>query len=56
MDIHFADFGQVKIDPIHSIIPYFGQVTVILLCLGKTLGREKQSKPSPFDKKFKNHA
>ena len=34
---------------------YFGQVTVVLLCLGKAC-HDKQSKPSPFDKKFKNHA
>ena len=34
----------------------FGQATVILLSLGKTLGPEKQFKLSPFDKKFKNHA
>ena len=34
----------------------FGQVTVTLLCLDKTLGHEKQSIPSPFDKKVKNHA
>ena len=27
----------------------FGQVLVILLSLGKALGREKQSKTSPFD-------
>ena len=29
----------------------FGQVTVILLSLGSTVGRRKQSKPTPFDKK-----
>ena len=33
----------------------FGQVTVILSSLGKTLGRKKQFKPSYFHKKFKNH-
>ena len=33
----------------------FGQVTVILLSLGSTVGRRKQSKPTPFDKKIKNH-
>ena len=31
------------------------QDAVILLSLGKMLGHEKHSKPSPFDKKFKNH-
>ena len=34
---------------------YFEQVTVTLLSLGKTFGCKKQSKSSPFDKKFKNH-
>ena len=48
VDIHFANFGQVKTVPIRCFT-YFGQVTVILLCLGKTC-RKKQSKPSPFDK------
>ena len=33
-----------------------GQVTVVLLSLDKMLGHEKQFKPSPFDKKFKNQA
>ena len=40
IDSHFANFGQVKIDPT------FGQVTAILLSLGKTLGHKKQSKSS----------
>ena len=34
----------------------FGQVTIFVLSLGKTLGRKKQSKPYLFDKKFENHA
>ena len=34
----------------------FGQVTIILWSLGKSLGHKKQSKPSPFNKKLKNHA
>ena len=54
VDIHFADFGQVKIDPTCSFFS-FGQVTVVLLNLDNTLGRGKQSKPTPFDKKIKNH-
>ena len=37
------------------ILMKFGQLTVILLGLCKTLGLEKQCKPFPFDKKFKNH-
>ena len=39
--VHFSDFGQV---------------TVVLVSLGKTLGCKKQFKPPPFDKKFRNHA
>ena len=56
---HLADFDQVNI--IKSKLTllvyfyYFGQVTIILLSLGKTLGHKKQFKPS-CDKKFKNHA
>ena len=38
---------------------YFGQIISILLSLGKMLSCKKtiqtQSKPSPFDKNFKNH-
>ena len=34
-ETHFANFGQVKIDPIFSFL-LFGQVTVVLLYLGKT--------------------
>ena len=34
----------------------FEQVTVNLQSLGKILFFKKQSKPSPFDTKFKNHA
>ena len=49
----FADFEQFKI---HSYFTDFGQITVILPSLGKILGHWKQFKPSPFDKKFKNHA
>ena len=52
MEIHFADIRQVKIDPNCSPFTDFGQVIVILLGLGKTLGHEKQSKPSLFDKKI----
>ena len=33
------------------IFTEFGQVAIVLLILRKTLGYEKQSKPSPFDKK-----
>ena len=38
------------------IVIKLGMATIILLTLGKTLDQEKQSKPSPFDKKFKNQA
>ena len=59
VDTDFANFGKVKIDPIWGFFNDFGQLTVILLSLGKTCS-EKQYKPSPFDqsliKKFKNHA
>ena len=34
---------------------YFGQAIDVLLSMGKTLGREKQSETSLFDKIFKNH-
>ena len=44
---HLSDLGHVKFDLTHSFY---------LLTLGKTLGREKQSKTSSFDKKFKNQA
>ena len=36
VDIYFANFGQVKIGPI-CFFNYFGQVTIILLRLGKGL-------------------
>ena len=36
--------------PYLFLFPKFGQVTAILLSLGKTLGRKKQSKPTLFDK------
>ena len=52
---HFADFGQVKIDLTCFILLTLG-ITVILPSLSKTLHREKQSKPTPFDKKLKNGA
>ena len=42
VDIYFANFGHIEIDPIRSLL-----VTVILLSLGKTC-RKKQFKP-PFD-------
>ena len=48
IDLYFANFGQAKIDPF-VVFYYFGQVTAILLHLGKTYC-EKQAK------KFKNHA
>ena len=48
-------FGKSKLNLLF-IFTKFGQVTVILLGLGKTLGCEKQCKPSLFEKKFKNHA
>ena len=48
IDLYFANFGQAKIDPF-VVFYYFGQVTAILLYLGKTYC-EKQAK------KFKNHA
>ena len=35
--------------------PDFGQITVILLSSDKTFGCEKQSKPTPYVKYFKNH-
>ena len=48
VDVYYANFGQVKTD--YSLIfTNFGQVTLILLSLGKTC-REKQCKPSQFDK------
>ena len=47
VDIYFANFGQVKIDPVWSFY-YFGQVTVILLSLVKTYLKD-QFKPSLFD-------
>ena len=55
---HFADFQQVKIDPNLTLNwPLLVlDRSVTLLTLGRTLGREKRSKPSPFDKKFKNQA
>ena len=34
--------GKFKVTPQLFILANFGQVTVILLSLGKTLGREKQ--------------
>ena len=46
--IYFAKFGQVKIDPIWSVLLTLDR-SVILLSLGKTC-HEKQFKPSPFDK------
>ena len=36
VDIYCANFGQVKIGPI-CFFSYFGQVTIILLSLGKGL-------------------
>ena len=42
IDCYFVDFGQVKINP----------TCLILLILGKMLGRKKQSKPSLSDKKI----
>ena len=50
---HFTNIGQVQIDPIF-ILANFGHATVISTTLDKTFDSEKQSKPSPFDKKFKN--
>ena len=59
--VHFGDFEQFKVDihltnfwatenwPYSVLFMDFVQVTVILPSLGKTC-REKQSKPSPFDK------
>ena len=55
IDSHFANFGQVETDPNFSSLPTLRR-SVILMTLGKTLGAKKQSKPSPFDKKFKNQA
>ena len=46
----FLTLGKSKLILL-IIFLYFGQVTVILLSLGNTLGHEKQSKPTPFDKK-----
>ena len=36
-------------------LSYYGQAMVVLLSMGKTLGRKKQSEASLFDNKFKNH-
>ena len=62
---HFTDFEQFKIDSYFAkfqnwfilfVFNDVGQVRVILMTLGKSLDRENQSQPSPFDKKFKNQA
>ena len=53
-DSHFANFGQVNIDPICLFLLSLGKSQ--LLISGKTLGREKQGKHSWFDKIFKNPA
>ena len=45
----------LNLDRSKFIFTEFGKVTVNLLSLGKTLGRKKQSRPSTFDKRFKNH-
>ena len=47
-DIYFANFGQVRTDPIFSLLLTLDR-SVILPSLGK-LCWENQSKPSPFDK------
>ena len=44
IDSHFADFGHVKIDLF--VFTDFGQVTVILVSLGKKLDHKKQTEPS----------
>ena len=66
----FSDFEQFKLnshfdptcfDPI--LIQFillvqfsdFGQITVILMSLGKMLSFKKQFKPLSFDNKFRNH-
>ena len=49
VDVHFANFGHVKTDPICSHLLTFIQVTVILVSLGMR-GGEKQSKLSQSDK------
>ena len=55
IDSYFTDFEESQNWAYSFVVTEFGQVTIILLTLGKKLGREKQSKP-PFDRKFKNHA
>ena len=44
IDSHFAGFGHVKIDLF--VFTDFGQVTVILVSLGKKLDHKKQTEPS----------
>ena len=56
IDSHFDYYGQVKIDPYSLFLPTLDRSQSFLLRLVKTLGCEKQSKPFPFDKKFKNQA
>ena len=51
IDCHFLTLGKTKL----TLLVYFycfGQATVILLSLGKTVGCRKQSKPSLSDKKL----
>ena len=55
IDSLFSDFGQLKIYPTPSYLLFWAGYSYFTV-LGKTLGHEKQSKPSPFDKKFKNQA
>ena len=53
IDSSLTDFGKVNIDPTGSFLLLWGCLSNFTE-LGKMLGREKQSKYSPFDKKFKN--
>ena len=55
-DSHFAYFQQIEIDHYSLFLLTVGRSQFFLLYLGKTLDCEKQPKPSPFNKKFKNHA
>ena len=51
MIVIFLSSGKSQLTHLY----YFGQAMVVLLSLGKMLGREKQSEASLFDNKFKNH-
>ena len=55
MIVILLTFGKAKLTLLVHFSD-FGQVTVVLVSLGKTLGCKKQFKLPPFEKKFRNHA